>query len=77
MPTIIIDSKKCEGKANCLACPQKVLELREPDPKQLSWFSRIRVRAHGGKQAFAVRPNDCDGCGICVESCPEKAIKLV
>ena len=76
MPTIVIDRNKCEGKAACLACPADVLELREPNLSELSWPSRIRLRFHGGKQAFVVRPQDCNGCGLCVEECPERAISL-
>jgi len=76
MPRILIDRNKCEGKGGCLVCPTGVFELREPDPKELSRLSRIKLRFHGGKQAFAIRPQDCDSCGLCVEACPERAIKL-
>lgn len=76
MPTILIDRNKCEGKANCLVCPRDVFELKEPDPAELSWISRLRIRAHGGKQAFAAKPENCDGCGLCVSICPERAITL-
>lgn len=58
--------------------PEKdVLELKEPAPGQLGFLSRLKVRAHGGKQAFAVRPENCDGCGLCVEACPENAVSLL
>jgi ferredoxin len=32
---------------------------------------------HGWKQAFAVNADACRACGLCVEACPEKAIRLM
>jgi len=37
---------------------------------------RLKVFAHGGRQAFAVRADACHACGLCV-ACPERAIQLV
>ena len=75
-----IDRSRCEGKSACVSvCPYSVFEVRRltPDERQdLSWFARLKVFAHGGKQAFAVRAADCRACGLCVEACPEKAIRL-
>ena len=77
MVEIIINRNKCEGKANCLAiCPEDVFELKAPSPEKLSRLSRVKLRFHGGKQAFAVRPENCTACGACVDDCPEKAINI-
>lgn len=77
MTEIIIDRNRCEGKAVCLAvCPRNVFELKRPDGKEMSWHARLRLRFHGGKQAFAVRPQDCDACNICAQKCPEDAILI-
>jgi len=74
---ITVDRNHCEGKAVCLsACPEKVFELREPDPSELSLVSKLKLRFHGGKQAFAVRPENCTACMKCVEQCPEHAIAV-
>lgn len=76
MPTVIIDQKKCEGKADCIAvCPQNVFEMRRPE--NLGFFTRLKVNIHGGKQAFAVNESACIACMKCVEACPEKAIKII
>lgn len=74
---IIINQNKCEGKAKCLeVCPENVFDLKEPDPKYLSRLMKIKLRFHGGKQAFAVNPENCNVCNACVDICPEKAIVL-
>jgi len=76
MSSVIIDRNRCEGKADCLACPEDVLELREADFAELSWVARLKVRVHGGKQAVVVAPEKCTGCGLCVQVCPENAITV-
>ena len=74
---IRIDRNKCEGKATCLdVCPEDVFKLQKPAKQELSWLSRIKLKFHGGEQAFAVNEGDCTGCELCVERCPEKAIAL-
>ncbi|MBV9120889.1 MAG: ferredoxin family protein [Chloroflexi bacterium] len=76
----VIDRNRCEAKADCVAvCPYDVLELRpvRADLKrQLSIFGRLKLMAHGGKQAFIRDPNLCHSCGQCVTACPEHAITL-
>lgn len=77
MVEIIIDRNKCEGKAKCLeCCPEDVFEFKEPNPSELSWHSRLRLRFHGGRQAFAIKPENCTACYACVENCPEGAISI-
>jgi len=76
----IVDAGRCEGKADCLrVCPYDVFEVRaltRDERSALSLGARLKVWAHGGKQAFVVRGDDCHACGLCVASCPEKAIRL-
>jgi NAD-dependent dihydropyrimidine dehydrogenase PreA subunit len=76
-----IDRTRCEGKADCVTiCPQDVFAVRRLAPDELSalpFFSRLKARSHGSRQAFAVREQDCHACGLCVRACPEKAIRLV
>ncbi len=76
-----IDRNRCEAKEACIAvCPYRVLEIRPleaADRAGLSWRGRARAWAHGGRQAYAVRPADCRACGECVKACPEDAIRLV
>lgn len=77
----VIDHNRCEGKAVCVnLCPQQVFELRVLTPAErgpLSLSGRLRSLLHGGRQALAVRADDCIGCGRCVAECPEEAIRLV
>ena len=42
----------------------------------MSLLGRVKLFVHGGKQAFAIDVDACHGCGLCVEVCPESAIKL-
>ncbi|MGH6989921.1 MAG: 4Fe-4S dicluster domain-containing protein [Stellaceae bacterium] len=76
----VVDRARCEGKEDCVrVCPYSVFEigtLTAEDRSELSFFGRLKAAAHGNRQAFAVRAEQCHGCGLCVAACPEKAIKL-
>ncbi len=76
----VIDNHKCEGKEDCLrVCPYDVFEVRKltaDERSALPFFVRLKVAVHGGKQAFAIRADQCHSCGLCVSACPEKAIRL-
>jgi 4Fe-4S ferredoxin len=76
----IIDRARCEGKEDCVrVCPYHVFELRVVPPETratLGVLGRLKLRVHGGRQAYVRAPEDCHGCGLCVPACPEKAIKL-
>lgn len=76
----VIDRSRCEAKGPCVtACPYDVFEispLTAEEKGSLSFFMRLKALAHGNKQAHAVHAEACRACGLCVEACPEKAIKL-
>ena len=76
----VVDRNRCEAKADCVAvCPYHVFEVRALEPADragLSWLGRLKTWAHGGRQAYVVRPGDCHACNRCVEACPEDAIRL-
>lgn len=76
----VIDRNRCEGKEDCLqVCPYDVFEMGQlsaADKAQLTRVGRIKAFFHGNRQAFALRPQDCHACGLCVTACPERAIKL-
>jgi 4Fe-4S ferredoxin len=76
-----IDRARCEAKNDCVVvCPYDVFEVRRltaDERKELSFRSKVKLFVHGGKQAFAVRAEECHACGLCVTACPERAITLV
>ena len=76
----VINRNRCEGKEDCVtACPCDVFEMQtlsEADKSAMPFFSRFKARIHGNRQAFAVRANDCQACGLCITACPESAITL-
>lgn len=76
-----VDRNRCEAKAGCVAvCPFNVFEiaaLAPADRSALSWRGRIKAWAHGHRQAYVVRPGACRACGLCIQACPEDAIRLV
>jgi len=76
----VIDRTRCECKEDCAAiCPYDVFEVRvlsREERAALPLFARIKATFHGNRQAFAVRAEHCHSCGLCVEACPETAIRL-
>ena len=76
-----IDRGRCEGKAECVAvCPYGVFEVRhiaDEDFRALTFFGRLKSRAHGRRTAYTPRADACRACGLCVAACPERAIALI
>lgn len=76
----VVDRNRCEAKDDCVrVCPFDVFEIRvldDADRARLSWLGRVKAWAHGGKQAYVVQPEACHACQLCVEACPEDALKL-
>jgi 4Fe-4S ferredoxin len=77
----VIDRNRCEGKDECVkVCPEDVFEVRtidDADFAALSFFGKLKSRAHGRKTAYTPNASACQACGLCVTACPEDAIKLV
>ena len=77
----VIDLAKCEGKADCLRfCPYDVFEVRvasRAERSGLGLMAQLKSLAHGHKKAFAINPDQCHACGLCVAACPETAIRLL
>jgi len=76
----VIDRNRCEAKAACVGvCPFDVFEIRPleaSDRSALSIVGRLKAWAHGHRQAYVVRPADCHACQLCIQACPEEAIRL-
>jgi len=76
----VIDAARCEGKEDCArVCPYDVFDIRkltQDERSALPLLARMKLLFHGNRQAFAVRADQCHGCGLCVSACPEKAITL-
>jgi pyruvate-ferredoxin/flavodoxin oxidoreductase len=76
------DTKLCIQCGKCaMVCPHAVLRIKVYDSKQLegapATFKSTEVRDKdkdwlGQKYTIQVAPEDCTGCGICVDICPAK-----
>ena len=77
----VVDRNRCEAKEDCVrVCPYNVFEIRplsKADRASLSLLGKLKAWAHGNKQAFVVRGEDCHACKLCLEACPENALSLV
>ena len=78
--TPVIDHRRCEAKGPCVtACPYDVLGIQRisaADWAELGTIAKLRSTAHRRRTAYVVTPDACRGCGLCVEVCPEQAIRL-
>jgi len=76
----VVDRNRCEGKEDCVrVCPYDVFEVRvldAADRASLSLIGKLKAWAHGNRQAYVVRPGDCHACQLCIEACPESALRL-
>ena len=76
----VVDRNRCEAKGECVGvCPYDVFEIRPlaaDDRAAMSLFGRLKAFVHGNKQAYVVRGADCHACQLCVEACPENALRL-
>jgi pyruvate-ferredoxin/flavodoxin oxidoreductase len=74
------DEKICIQCGKCaMVCPHSVIRIKVYDSKELEGApatlksTETRDREwHGLKYTIQVAPEDCTGCGICVEVCPVK-----
>jgi pyruvate-ferredoxin/flavodoxin oxidoreductase len=74
-PSICIDCAKC-----ALVCPHAAIRMKVFEPEQIEgapegfkhkeWKDRDRP---GRSMTIQVAPDDCTGCGICVDVCPARS----
>ena len=78
-PAICIDCAKCALVCPHAAIRMKVFEPREADGapatfQHKEWKDRERP---GRRMSIQVAPDDCTGCGICVDVCPARSKEQV
>jgi pyruvate-ferredoxin/flavodoxin oxidoreductase len=74
------DTKICIQCGKCaMVCPHAVIRIKVYDSKELAGapatFKSCDARDkefHGMKYTIQVAPEDCTGCGVCVDICPVK-----
>jgi pyruvate-ferredoxin/flavodoxin oxidoreductase len=73
-PAVCIQCGKC-----AMVCPHSVIRIKVYDPKHLAGappsFKSCDAKDrewHGMKYTIQVAPEDCTGCGVCVDVCPAK-----
>ena len=75
-PEICIDCARC-----ALVCPHAAIRLKLAEPAELDGPRRSRCPARrsgqastpGSQLSIQVSPDDCTGCGVCVDVCPARS----
>ncbi|MEX1125161.1 MAG: pyruvate:ferredoxin (flavodoxin) oxidoreductase, partial [Acidimicrobiia bacterium] len=74
-PTICIDCARC-----ALVCPHAAIRFKVFDPEALKgapigfvWKEASGTEFEGKVLALQVAPDDCTGCGVCVDVCPARS----
>ena len=74
MARIEITTEACKSCSYCvISCPKKCLEIGE---KVNSKGYGEKVNSKGYLYATSARPEDCIGCAMCAQICPESAIEV-
>jgi len=77
----VVNRQRCEGGGACAeVCPNGVFELAHaPNDDSREAFFQAKLERHerDRRQAYAVRADQCQMCGLCVKVCPSAAIQLV
>ncbi|MEW6059394.1 MAG: pyruvate:ferredoxin (flavodoxin) oxidoreductase [Actinomycetota bacterium] len=78
-PSICIDCAKC-----ALVCPHAAIRMKVYEPSAVEGapdtfkHKEWRDREHPGMwMTIQVAPDDCTGCGVCVDICPAKSKEVV
>ena len=76
-PEICIDCGRC-----ALVCPHAAIRFKAfdpgiPIPDGFLWKESTGKDLRGKRIAIQVAPDDCTGCGVCVEVCPAKSKEMV
>ncbi|MBI3999627.1 MAG: pyruvate:ferredoxin (flavodoxin) oxidoreductase, partial [Candidatus Omnitrophica bacterium] len=75
------ESEVCIQCGKCaMVCPHSVIRIKVYDPQHLEqappafkWRDTTDLEWKGLKYTIQVAPEDCTGCGICVDVCPAKS----
>jgi pyruvate-ferredoxin/flavodoxin oxidoreductase len=80
------DANTCTQCGKCaMVCPHATIRIKAYEPELLSGapetFKSIDVRnkeyaEEGLKYTIQIAPEDCTGCGVCVEACPAKQNRI-
>ncbi len=84
----IWDAELCTQCALCpLMCPHAAIRMNVYTPEQLKgapqgfksvpWRGKEGAPFHGWAYTLQVAPDDCTGCGICVDICPTRSKEMV
>lgn len=75
----IVNFNNCGAKEDCVAvCPYQLFEMQPigaKDKAELNLKGRIKT-FFDKRKAYLIDPNNCHACGLCIQACPENAIKL-